>query len=199
MQASTINRHNAVCSTDSKRKKNTISKVKLETKFTHFLWDQESVHSTKYTFIELSVNTQFELCKTVNSGWTMWRIIYYYILLYILLKENSYALVYYSVKFINSITRLQTCFSSLNLSIRNTHLYKSSVKKLHFPQNRYKEVMNFLKRQAQHVTTNETLLWDDVESIWWEDRWKLSNSACLYRALGTRQMLKPQIPALKCL
>lgn len=77
MQASTIDRHNAVCSTDSKIKKNkkkrgkkksTISKVKLETKFTHFLWDQESVHSTKYTFIELSVNTQFELCKTVNSG-----------------------------------------------------------------------------------------------------------------------------------
>lgn len=51
-----------------KRKKSTVSKVKLETKFTHFLWDQESVHSTKYTFIELSVNTQFELCKTVNSG-----------------------------------------------------------------------------------------------------------------------------------
>lgn len=51
-----------------KKKKTTISKVKLETKFTHFLWDQESVHSTKYTFIELSVNTQFELCKTVNSG-----------------------------------------------------------------------------------------------------------------------------------
>lgn len=194
MQASTINRHNAVCSTDSKRKKNTISKVKLETKFTHFLWDRESVHSTKYTFIELSVNTQFELCKTVNSGWTTWRIIYYYILLYILLKENSYALVYYSVKFINSITRLcilQTCFSSLNLSIRNTHLHKSSMKKLHFPQNRYKEVMNFLKRQAQHVTTNKTLLWDDVESTRWEDRWKLSNSACLYRALVTRQMLKP--------
>jgi len=88
----------------------------------------------------------------------MWRI-NYYILLYILLKENSYALVYYSVKFINSITKpciLQTCFSSLNLSICNTHLYKSSMKKLHFPQNRYKEVMNLLKRQAQHVTTNET-------------------------------------------
>lgn len=158
MQASTIDRHNAVCSTDSKQKQNqkqpqktktkktntkkkgkkkkrkkcTISKVKLETKFTHFLWDQESVHSTKYTFIELSVNTQFELCKTVNSGWTTWRIIYY-ILLYILLKENSYALVYYSVKFINSIMKLcnlQTCFSSLNLSIRNTHLYRSSMKKV---------------------------------------------------------------------
>lgn len=73
MQASTIDRRNAVCSTDCKRKKkrkkrSTISKVKLETTFTHFLWDQESVHSTKYTFIELSVNTQFELCKTVNSG-----------------------------------------------------------------------------------------------------------------------------------
>lgn len=83
MQASTIDRRNTVCSTDSKQKKkhkkeekkrekkgkkSTISKVKLETKFTHFLWDQESVHSTKYTFIELSVNTQFELCKTVNSG-----------------------------------------------------------------------------------------------------------------------------------
>lgn len=31
------------------------------------------------------------------------------------------------------------------------------MKKLHFPQNRYKEVMNVLKRQAQHVTTNQTL------------------------------------------
>lgn len=32
------------------------------------------------------------------------------------------------------------------------------MKKLHFPQNRYKEVMNLLKRQAQLVTADETFM-----------------------------------------
>lgn len=41
------------------------------------------------------------------------------------------------------------------------------------------------------------LLWYGVESILWEDRWKLSNSACLYVVLGTRQMLEPKISAYK--
>lgn len=41
------------------------------------------------------------------------------------------------------------------------------------------------------------LLRYDVESILWEDRWKLSNSACLYVVLVTRQMLETKISALK--